>query len=290
MAMTQTDLVVGIPTIRRAKHNYLLKTLESLLVTLENDESGSLLIVVLVGDLDRTKAQITIEEVQGRFGAFLDTGVLEIIQAPPESYFPDLHDLKDRFGDSKERTYWRSKQCLDFALLMEYSRTRGTYYLQLEDDVITTEGWFKYIMYYVTTRRREFFMIHFSRLGFIGKLFPSTVLKGLVQLFTLYFDEAPVDILLPAYGKRQKEETLKTTNTIFQHIGLDSSLEGKTQPLQDHGFTAAKKALQNAQLEVERRQMSGKGGTDSLAARMEEMKERRENRKRLPVPGVPAGG
>ena len=43
-------------------------------------------------------------------------------------------------GDSMDRVRWRSKQLLDFTFLMMYAMRRGTYYVQLEDDVITKKG------------------------------------------------------------------------------------------------------------------------------------------------------
>ena len=36
-----------------------------------------------------------------------------------------------------ERVTWRSKQALDFSFLMMYAKDRGTFYVQLEDDVLT---------------------------------------------------------------------------------------------------------------------------------------------------------
>ena len=39
-----------------------------------------------------------------------------------------------------ERVRWRTKQLLDFTFLMMYAKDRGTYYVQLEDDVITKNG------------------------------------------------------------------------------------------------------------------------------------------------------
>ena len=40
-------------------------------------------------------------------------------------------------GDDMERVSWRSKQALDFSFLMMYAKDRGTFYVQLEDDVLT---------------------------------------------------------------------------------------------------------------------------------------------------------
>ena len=40
-------------------------------------------------------------------------------------------------GDSPERVKWRSKQNLDYAFLMMYAQSRGRFYVQLEDDIVT---------------------------------------------------------------------------------------------------------------------------------------------------------
>ena len=39
-----------------------------------------------------------------------------------------------------DRVRWRAKQSLDFTFLMMYAKDRGMYYIQLEDDVITKNG------------------------------------------------------------------------------------------------------------------------------------------------------
>ena len=44
-------------------------------------------------------------------------------------------------GDDMERVSWRSKQALDFSFLMMYAKDRGTFYVQLEDDVLTKKVW-----------------------------------------------------------------------------------------------------------------------------------------------------
>ena len=81
---------------------------------------------------------------------------MEVISPPPQSY-PDLTKLEETLGnpsknehfhaslwsysgDSIDRVRWRAKQSLDFAFLMTYAKDRGKYYVQLEDDVITKNG------------------------------------------------------------------------------------------------------------------------------------------------------
>ena len=44
-------------------------------------------------------------------------------------------------NDPVERVKWRTKQNLDYAFLMMYAQSRGMYYVQLEDDILTTFGY-----------------------------------------------------------------------------------------------------------------------------------------------------
>ena len=88
------------------------------------------------------------------FPQHIQSGFLEVISPPPQ-FYPDLTELEGTLGkpskkllhfhvsfwsysgDSMDRVMWRAKQSLDFAFLMMYAKDRGTYYVQLEDDVIT---------------------------------------------------------------------------------------------------------------------------------------------------------
>lgn len=45
-----------------------------------------------------------------RFSTELSSGLLEVI-SPPASYYPDLNNLKETFGDSKERVRYGSQSC-----------------------------------------------------------------------------------------------------------------------------------------------------------------------------------
>lgn len=45
-----------------------------------------------------------------RFSTELSSGLLEVI-SPPASYYPDLTNLKETFGDSKERVRYGKPPC-----------------------------------------------------------------------------------------------------------------------------------------------------------------------------------
>lgn len=65
---------------------------------------------------------------------------------PPEHWYPnDLESIPPTFNDTRERMFWRTKQCLDYVYSMLYVRyfyPDAHYYVQLEDDIITVPGMF----------------------------------------------------------------------------------------------------------------------------------------------------
>lgn len=53
-------------------------------------------------DMDVTPKPAKGAFFSGRFSTEFSSGLLEVI-SPPASYYPDLNNLKETFGDSKER-------------------------------------------------------------------------------------------------------------------------------------------------------------------------------------------
>jgi len=247
--------VIGIPTIKREKTSYLLETLKSLFDAMNDLEKTDVLVVVLIAEIDdQAFVQSTIESVSKGFRFEVDTGLLDII-VPPVEYYPDLNSLgKDHvFNDSSERVKWRTKQNFDFSYLMTYSCKRGKYYLQLEDDVITKAGFLNTIKDFVEKQSNnpDWLIIEFSQLGFIGKLFRTFNLPVFVNFFLMFAKDKPCDWLLEsvldvrvcnpekgdAHCTRSKNSLkIKYKPSLFQHVGLQSSLKGKTQKLKDRDF------------------------------------------------------
>ena len=65
--------------------------------------------------------------------------LFQVISPPPE-FYPDFGALTKPTEEANNRSKWLSKQNLDFAFLMMYAQSRGTFYVQLEDDVISKPG------------------------------------------------------------------------------------------------------------------------------------------------------
>uniref|UniRef100_A0A0L8IE55 Alpha-1,3-mannosyl-glycoprotein 4-beta-N-acetylglucosaminyltransferase A n=1 Tax=Octopus bimaculoides TaxID=37653 RepID=A0A0L8IE55_OCTBM len=223
------SMVFGIPTIKRDKVSYLRRTLHSLIDGLNEEEREDCLIIVFVAEPWNLQYVKEVgDQIYKEFHSSVDSGLLEVISSPPE-FYPNLDNLKRTLGDSQDRVRWRTKQNLDFSFLMLYAKSKGVFYAQLEDDVISKPGYFS-IMKTFTQQQKyvEWFVLEFSTLGFIA---------------TLYFDVTQYEKkLLSVYKEwkhctRMKEEVRRRYKpSLFQHIGIQSSLKGKIQKLQDKYF------------------------------------------------------
>jgi len=93
------------------------------------------------------------------------------IIAPTPEFYPDFSKLRLTLGDSKNRVSWRSKQNLDYAFLMMYCQPKGSFYVQMEDDIITKPQFhtiMKNTALQMIANGQEWLILDFGELGFIG--------------------------------------------------------------------------------------------------------------------------
>lgn len=124
------------------------------------------------------------KEIESRYSNHIDSGLLEII-SPASSYYPDFEKLRITLGDTPERVKWRSKQNLDFAFLMSYAQPKGTFYVQLEDDILAKRNFITSMKQFAIEKsgsKVPWFVLDFCQLGFIGE---SRVRVGRSDLFRL---------------------------------------------------------------------------------------------------------
>lgn len=246
------SIVMGIPTIRREGADYLVQTVTSLIEGMSTEEQKMCLIIVFVAEpWDKNYAEEVGKHLNSQFQTHFESGLLEVI-SPPAEFYPDMDNLKLTFGDTKERVRWRTKQNLDFTFLMLYARTRGFYYVQLEDDVIAKPGYFSIMKTFADQQKaNDWILLEFSALGFIGKLFKSSQIPVIVEFFLMFHKDKPIDWLLDHYinvkvcsPEKDKKHCARMIGevrkrfkpSLFQHVGMQSSLKGKTQKLKDKDF------------------------------------------------------
>jgi len=248
---TGVSLVFGIPTVKRSAKSYLIETIHSLINGLSDEERADALLILMVSEpTDDAFVNQVYDDVKQNFLDHLNSGLLEIM-APRYSFYPDFNNIKETLGDSKIRCKWRRKQNLDFSYLMMYAQSRGRYYCQMEDDVIAKPGYFAAMKAFAQNQTTDdWILLEFSRLGFIGKLFKTTDIPSVSQFFLMFYQTKPVDWLIDHYifdrlctfGNPQhcKQETqsarIRYKPSLFQHMGYQSSLLGKIQPLKDSDF------------------------------------------------------
>ncbi|XP_010007228.1 PREDICTED: glycosyltransferase 54 domain-containing protein [Chaetura pelagica] len=244
------SLVMGIPTVKREKQHYLINTLHSLLFELSEEQKNDCVIIIFVAEVNAEYVNSVAESIKTSFPREIQSGVLEVI-SPPASYYPDLSNLKKTLGDSEDRVRWRTKQNLDYSFLMLYAQPKGTFYLQLEDDIIAKPDYLQSIKNFTAKQSQEWMILEFSQLGFIGKLFKSEDLPLIVEFFLMFYKDKPIDWLVdhllwvkvcnPEKDARHCEMEkaklrIRAKPSLFQHMGTYSSLAGKIQNLKDKDF------------------------------------------------------
>ncbi|XP_063239914.1 alpha-1,3-mannosyl-glycoprotein 4-beta-N-acetylglucosaminyltransferase A-like isoform X2 [Bacillus rossius redtenbacheri] len=247
------SVVMGIPTVKREHQSYLTTSLHSLLNSMSAEEAADTLIIVFVAEVKQDYVSDVVKQIEHQFRDQVESGLIEVI-SPPASYYPDLDSLQQTLGDPLERVRWRTKQNLDFAFLMMYAQPKGTFYVQLEDDILAKKNFISTMKSYALQKiadKSPWFVLEFSQLGFIGKMFKCVQLPWLIQFFLMFYNDKPVDWLLDHLiqskvcrfdkdAKFCKEAKAKLwvayNSSLFQHVGLHSSLKGKVQRLQDKRF------------------------------------------------------
>lgn len=74
---------------------------------------------------------------------------------------------------------------------------RGTYYLQLEDDVVSKVQFVEAIYEFIRKQsKNDWFYLEFTQIGFIGKLFRTKDLPSVVSFFLMFAKYKPVDWLI----------------------------------------------------------------------------------------------
>lgn len=231
-------LTIGIPTVKRRfkGDRYLNLTVQSLISNTGHGRLKDVVIVIFMADPDETWNNSTAAKLYTEFKPFFEDGLLQIISAPKYIY-PDFQKLEKTKHDSAERVQWRSKQNVDFAFLMLYCQKLSSYYIQLEDDVLSAPNFVTDIKSFVSNQTSNWICLEFSTLGFIGKLFHSRDLKVISSVLLTYFSETPCDILLGGIIKFLGQNSpIHSPFSLFQHIGKISSLRNKMMPSIDRLF------------------------------------------------------
>lgn len=231
------DIVIGIPTVLRTSSDYLSSTLRHLVDYLSVNETRECHIVVFSADFDAQANKKTADFVMEKFKKEVNSGLIEVIK-PDKAFYPKLASLPLLWKDKPDRVKWRSKQCVDYALLFAYCHNLGNYYLQLEDDISVAPNYFNQIKLFIQARSSsKWSNLQFGSRGFIGMLFRRSDLARMALFVKMYYWIFPVDILfrhfndIHLYGNSARDIY---SPPLFRHVGVESSLKGQTRKLENN--------------------------------------------------------
>ncbi|RWS28566.1 Alpha-1:3-mannosyl-glycoprotein 4-beta-N-acetylglucosaminyltransferase B-like protein [Leptotrombidium deliense] len=249
---TGVTIVMGLPTVRRPVESYLTITLQGLIENLSPEERNEAVIVLFIAETDEEYVKNVSSNIESLFGEHISSGLLEVI-SPPSSYYPTFSN-KSTLGDPLERVKWRTKQNLDYAYLMMYCQQKGTFYVQLEDDIVTKPNYVRQMKELALKQlllKKDWLVLQFSQLGFIGKMIKAVDLPLFISVMIMFREDQPVDWLLDytmrvrycgvdidkvKCNKEISKHWLSARPPLFQHIGVHSSLRGKVQKLKERNF------------------------------------------------------
>ncbi|XP_032527127.2 alpha-1,3-mannosyl-glycoprotein 4-beta-N-acetylglucosaminyltransferase A-like [Danaus plexippus] len=195
------DVVIGIPTVHRDKGSYIISTVSNVIHGMTDEEKDKNLIVVLVAETQMDYVRPLVEKLATLFSEYIYTGLVELV-VPSPFYYPDFDNLPLNFGDSNKRVMWRTKHNLNVLYVMAYARSRGTYYLMLEDDVTVKERFIEHMLDFAKAKTKsnpDWYVLEFCNIGGIGKLFKTSDLIYFMTYIQLFYKQMPIDWLLESY-------------------------------------------------------------------------------------------
>nr|XP_034309576.1 alpha-1,3-mannosyl-glycoprotein 4-beta-N-acetylglucosaminyltransferase C isoform X1 [Crassostrea gigas] len=237
-------LTLGIPTIRRVGDEYIMDTIKSLVNNTRPEELKDIYIVIFLADFNETWIEDISRRLNDSYQHLISSETLVMIRSW-KSFYPSLVNLNHTYNDNYNKRKWRSKQNVDYAFIFLYCQYLSTYYMQMEDDIYTIPNYFDVVKDYISEMRFQWTCLEFSELGFIGKLYHSYDLEKLAKMVLLFYEEQPCDFTYLHFNSQMLQfQRYIHRPTIFQHVGLKSSLPGKIQPLKDTFFDNLDKIYQ----------------------------------------------
>ncbi|XP_067024853.1 alpha-1,3-mannosyl-glycoprotein 4-beta-N-acetylglucosaminyltransferase C-like [Acropora muricata] len=229
---TRRYLSIGIASVERPSGaNYLLKTTQSLIDNMSEEDEKNSIIVIFLADIEESPKSRTKKEIARMFDEHINKGLLIVIEATSE-FYPTLENVKPKYGDTDSRRTWRSKENVDATFVMCFCKDISEYYIHLEDDVISSPSFVPKLQAFINGQPKEtWLLLDVAVQGSIAKVYHSRDLSNIASYFYLMYDEMPIDWLMDYWreikSQDRRVEKLTPPASLFQHIGDISSLKEK---------------------------------------------------------------
>ena len=211
-------LVFALPTLSSRVENTVLKTLESLFKNMDSVDRKACSVFLLEANINPS---VRVKELKNRFAKEIKDGLL-IIERTTETDYPVLPGHK-----GNKYSHRMMKQNIDFSILLQRIKNMGEYIVLLEDDVLTTPKFAKYILNDISYfSYYDWVLIKACSLGAIGNIYKKRDLPVLIQYLKDNYKFRPVDVLQTEFvekecGKGRYE--FHPARSLFKPIGIASS-------------------------------------------------------------------
>ncbi|XP_066911886.1 alpha-1,3-mannosyl-glycoprotein 4-beta-N-acetylglucosaminyltransferase A-like [Clytia hemisphaerica] len=229
-----------------------MDTLRSLMSRAPDDvkKRKEILIIILVADQRKDYLRQVTMDVNSEYETEVKNGLIQVI-VPNESFYPNMFNLPQLYGDDQRRVYWRSKQSLDYSFLYYYCKELGEYFVQLEDDVIAASQYYRKMRAFIKKNEyNNWSVLEFGSQGFIGMTYRTKHLKTLSKFIRFFYWTRPVDWLFRDYNQiylNGNPSNFRIRPPVFLHAGKFSSLDGQVRKL-GRGAKSAQSRTEREQL------------------------------------------
>lgn len=228
---TRRYLSIGIASVERPSGaNYLMKTTQSLIENMSEEDRNNASIVIFLADIEESPKSRAKKEISRMFDMPIKKGLLMVIEATSD-FYPTLENIKPKYGDTDSRRRWRSKENVDATFVMCFCKDISEYYIHLEDDVISAPSFVPKLQAFINGQpKATWLLLDVTVQGSKAKVYHSRDLSNIASYFYLMYDEMPIDWLMGHWRNIKSQDRRgekPPPASLFQHIGDISSLKEK---------------------------------------------------------------
>ena len=200
---TNYTIAYGLPINTVARLPLLMKTIDSLLDHLKEEEKETVVFVVYV-NLPTDNSNKVVDTLTRKYDKEILSGLLRVI-IPPKNYYPNFFDksLYKQFGDiSEEKAVANMKQNLDFVYLMLYAETTAIFYVHLTDDIVAKPDYSWKIRQFAIEKyvsERPWFELDFSANKCAGNLYRTADIPKLSVFYLMHYYRKNCDWLMASF-------------------------------------------------------------------------------------------
>lgn len=231
---------VSTPTARRESCDYIHVLAASMWASTKPEHAGTTVRHWTISSGDQTIEEYTpLALTRTTYGNLFSNGGWWSISVAPD-HTKELENLEANLGDSLTRTRWRSKEALDYMAALNAALDAApdaTHVVVIQDDAILAGNWVELMIEYLdqpgATKIANLWSCGVKTTCYsgVGILYEREIARKLTEYIEKRWSSAPVDWIIEDFLKENRLGKSWVVPSAVQHLGIRSSLPGKTQIL-----------------------------------------------------------